>query len=212
MPVKYKHVVFCSLSDFQLALYQLFITSPNIKALLHGKESQPLKAIDVLKKLCNHPALLELPSDLKGSESLFLAGFIGAKERSTGGSGSGRSGPGVNCEWSGKFVVLERRVARAWAIKVMLTFHGKHRFLHHIKVETRDKIVLISHYTQTLDMFKKMLQSKKYALTFHLFRSLLNDEYRYRYLQALYTASYPWERLRRRSSSVRLPNRHSRRA
>ena len=103
--------MFCSLSDFQLALYQLFITSPDIKALLCGKESQPLKAIDVLKKLCNHPALLELPSDLKGLESLIPAGFVGAKERLTGGSGSGGSGPGVNCKWSGKFVILERRVA-----------------------------------------------------------------------------------------------------
>ena len=183
MPVKYEHVVFCGLSDFQLALYQLFITSPDIKALLRGKESQPLKAINVLKKLCNHPALLELPSDLKGSESLIPAGFVGVKERSTGGSGSGGSGPGVNCEWSGKFVVLERRVVRAWAIKVMLTFHGKHRFLHRIKTETSNKIVLISNNTQTLDMFEKMLRSKKYALTFHLFRSLLNDEYSYGYFR-----------------------------
>ena len=124
MPVKYEQVVFCGLSDFQLALYQLFITSPDIKALLRGKESQPLKAINVLKKLCNHPELLDLPSDLKGSESLIPDGFVGAKERLTGRRGNGGSGPGVNCEWSGKFVILERRVARAWAMKVVLISHG----------------------------------------------------------------------------------------
>jgi len=127
VPVKYEQVVFCGLSDFQLALYQLFITSPDIKALLRGKESQPLKAINVLKKLCNHPELLDLPSDLQGSESLIPAGFVGAKERLTGGSGKGGSGPGVNCEWSGKFVVLERQVARAWAMKVVLTLHEENQ-------------------------------------------------------------------------------------
>lgn len=35
------------------------------------------------------------------------------------------------------------------------------RFLHRIRTETTDKIVLISNYTQTLDMFEKMLRSKK---------------------------------------------------
>jgi len=50
---------------------------------------------------------------------------------------------GVNCAWGGKFLVLER-------------------FLHRIRSETNDKIVLISNYTQTLDLFEKLLRSKKY--------------------------------------------------
>lgn len=37
------------------------------------------------------------------------------------------------------------------------------RFLHQIKTETTDKIVLISNYTQTLDLFEKLLRSKKYG-------------------------------------------------
>jgi SNF2 family DNA or RNA helicase len=36
------------------------------------------------------------------------------------------------------------------------------RFLHHIKTQTNDKIVLISNYTQTLDLFEKLCRSKKY--------------------------------------------------
>jgi DNA repair and recombination RAD54-like protein len=113
VPVKYEHVVFCGLSDFQLSLYRLFITSPEIKALLRGKESQPLKAINVLKKLCNHPELLDLPGDLKGCDHLIPEGFVGAKERAAGASsgssrGRGAASVGVRCDWSGKFLVLER--------------------------------------------------------------------------------------------------------
>ena len=35
------------------------------------------------------------------------------------------------------------------------------RFLHRIHAETNDKIVLISNYTQTLDLFEKLLRSRK---------------------------------------------------
>lgn len=105
VPVKYEHVVFCGLSEFQLALYRLFISSPEIKALLRGAESQPLKAINILKKLCNHPELLNLPDDLKGSEHLIPEGFEGA-----GCTNKRGRNPNVRSDWGGKFVVLERSV------------------------------------------------------------------------------------------------------
>ncbi|KAI0065411.1 DNA repair protein, SNF2 family [Artomyces pyxidatus] len=140
LPVKYEQVVFCGLSDFQLSLYRLFISSPEIQALLRGADSQPLKAINILKKLCNHPELLDLPRDLRGSDHLIPEGFNGAGESA---NGRASKNPIVHTEWSGKFVVLER-------------------FLHRIRTETTDKIVLISNYTQTLDIFEKMLRSKKY--------------------------------------------------
>jgi DNA repair and recombination protein RAD54 and RAD54-like protein len=109
VPVKYEQVVFCGLSSFQLSLYRLFISSPEIKALLRGQNSQPLKAINILKKLCNHPELLDLPGDLHGSDHLIPEGFVGAG----GNAGSGTSrdkgrNQAVRCDWGGKFVVLER--------------------------------------------------------------------------------------------------------
>jgi DNA repair and recombination RAD54-like protein len=104
VPVKYEQVVFCGLSDFQLSLYRLFIASPEIKALLRGAQSQPLKAINILKKLCNHPELLKLPEDLRGCDHLIPEGFTGAGATS---KDKGRH-QNVRCDWSGKFVVLER--------------------------------------------------------------------------------------------------------
>ena len=107
MPVKYEQVVFCGLSDFQLALYRLFISSPEIKSLLRGTNSQPLKAINILKKLCNHPELLELPGDLKGSDHLIPEDFCGPSGPAGGGRNRGPSQT-VRCDWGGKFLVLER--------------------------------------------------------------------------------------------------------
>ncbi|TRM59942.1 P-loop containing nucleoside triphosphate hydrolase protein [Schizophyllum amplum] len=147
LPVKYEQVVFCGLSEFQLALYRLFITSPEIKALLRGAHSQPLKAINILKKLCNHPELLDLPNDLQGSDDLIPEGFCGAGQQQKGSRssrGGGGGGQNVRCDWGGKFVVLER-------------------FLHRMRTTTSDKIVLISNYTQTLDLFEKMLRGKRYG-------------------------------------------------
>ena len=109
VPVKYEHVVFCGLSDLQLSLYRLFISSPEIKALLRGAESQPLKAINILKKLCNHPELLDLPKDLHGSDDLIPPGFSGAGDSAVSARGRDRN-QAVHCEWGGKFVVLERCV------------------------------------------------------------------------------------------------------
>ena len=104
MPVKYEQVVFCGLSEFQLALYRLFIVSPEIRALLRGQNSQPLKAINILKKLCNHPELLNLPDDLKGCDHLIPDDFSGAGASARD---KGRNQT-VRCDWGGKFLVLER--------------------------------------------------------------------------------------------------------
>ncbi|KAF8492679.1 P-loop containing nucleoside triphosphate hydrolase protein [Hysterangium stoloniferum] len=94
-------------------------------------DDSALKAINLLKKLCNDPELLDLPGDLKGSDKLIPPDFSGPNDKAISRGGS-RSGPGrgVNCEWGGK---------------------------------TKDKIVLISNYTQTLDLFERMLRSKKYG-------------------------------------------------
>ena len=137
LPVKYEHVVFCNLAPFQLDLYNHFIQSPDIKSLLRGKGSQPLKAIGMLKKLCNHPDLLNLPDDLPGCEQYFPDDYIPKDAR-----GRDRD---VKSWYSGKMQVLDRMLAR-------------------IRQDTNDKIVLISNYTQTLDIFDKLCRSRNYGV------------------------------------------------
>ncbi|KAF3763614.1 recombinational repair protein [Cryphonectria parasitica EP155] len=135
LPVKYEHVVFCGLAPFQLDLYNYFITSPDIQALLRGKGSQPLKAITILKKLCNHPDLLDLSNDLPGSEEHWPDDYVPKEAR-----GRDRD---VKPWYSGKMQVLDRMLAR-------------------IRADTNDKIVLISNYTSTLDLFERLCRNRTY--------------------------------------------------
>ncbi|GAA5944920.1 hypothetical protein JCM3775_001102 [Rhodotorula graminis] len=133
LPVKYEHVVFCGLSEFQLALYRFFMASPVMKALLRGKDSQPLKAITILRKLCNHPDLLDFDEDLPGAEDAFPEGYDPRNRRRT-----------LDPVLGGKMAVLDR-------------------FLTKMRAETNDKIVLISNFTSTLDLFQKLCDSKRFG-------------------------------------------------
>jgi DNA repair and recombination RAD54-like protein len=120
------------MSPLQLALYQLFVRSPETQKLLRGKGSQPLKAISILRKLCNHPDLLNLPDDLAGCERLLPSDYTPHDRRN------------VHAEHSGKMVVLER-------------------FLQQMRKTSNDKIVLISNFTQTLDIFEKMCRLNRWG-------------------------------------------------
>ncbi|CDH48267.1 dna repair and recombination protein rad54 [Lichtheimia corymbifera JMRC:FSU:9682] len=133
LPIKFEHVVFTKLAPLQRSIYDVFLTSPDIKRLLRGQGSQPLKAITMLKKLCNHPGLLNLPDELEGSEDVLPAGY----------HQSGRH-VSVNPEYSGKFMLLQRMLAK-------------------IRKETKDKIVIVSNYTQTLDLIQNFCQQKQYG-------------------------------------------------
>lgn len=144
------------MSKVQTALYRLFITSPEIQKLLRGTGSQPLKAINILQKLCNHPDLLNLPDDLPGCQDVLPDDY-----QMKGAGGSARY---VDCSYSGKFMVLERYVDRSNANQGAITYdRDNRRFLDHINKRTNDKIVLISNYTQTLDLMERMCRNKKYA-------------------------------------------------
>lgn len=133
LPVKYEYVVYVGLTDFQRAVYEHFITADVNKKVI---SSQPLKAIDTLKKLCTHPDLLKLPDEVEGSSKLMPEDY-----ESLDLGGRGRE---IQTWFGAKFSVLER-------------------FLHKIHAETDDKIVVISNYTRTLDLIEKMCRYKKFG-------------------------------------------------
>ncbi|XP_065830835.1 DNA repair and recombination protein RAD54-like [Oscarella lobularis] len=135
LPVKVEQVVCCSLVPLQLALYRHFTNSKEAKKALDGNKlsASSLSAITLLKKLTNHPALIYEKAQL-GEE-----GFRGALDLFPANFDPRLCQP----EFSGKMQVLDYILAIT-------------------KTSTNDKVVLISNYTQTLDLFEKLCRARRY--------------------------------------------------
>ncbi|TVT98157.1 hypothetical protein EJB05_56533, partial [Eragrostis curvula] len=58
LPKKTEHVLFCSLTQEQRATYRAFLASSEVEQIFDGNRNS-LYGIDVLRKICNHPDLLE---------------------------------------------------------------------------------------------------------------------------------------------------------
>ncbi|KAF2431189.1 hypothetical protein EJ08DRAFT_190627 [Tothia fuscella] len=58
LPKKTERVLFCKLTSLQRADYNKFLESDEMKSILHGKR-QALFGIDILRKICNHPDLVQ---------------------------------------------------------------------------------------------------------------------------------------------------------
>lgn len=148
LPPKIHEVVCCKLSDLQLKLYEDFIQSKNVKQVLaeNTKHSaRVLSSITQLKKLCNHPKLIfdtiraggTSAGGFKDSLHLFPPEMLNSR------TGSWTGGDGSWVELSGKMNVLAR----------LLAF---------LRRTTDDRIVLVSNFTQTLDLFAQLCRERQY--------------------------------------------------
>ncbi|XP_064802638.1 DNA repair and recombination protein RAD54B-like [Oncorhynchus masou masou] len=137
LPPRLDWTVFCSPSPLQRELYQVLLSHRVIRACLQGSTQTHthLACITALKKLCNHPGLL----------------YSTVQERSDGGSAEGSlyeglrgvfpesySSGGFSTADSGKLLVLSD----------LLTT------IHHLS--PTDRVVLVSNYTQTLDLLQDL--------------------------------------------------------
>ncbi|XP_037070372.1 DNA repair and recombination protein RAD54-like [Pollicipes pollicipes] len=141
LPVKVELVVSCRLTACQLAMYDAFIQSDAVRRSLQADRAKgakstqsALSAITSLKKLCNHPDLIhEKLSDPAGGLRDLLQFFP-----------AGHTTKRVRPDLSGKVSVLDYLLAL-------------------VKTQTTDKVVLVSNYTQTLDLFESLCQMRGYC-------------------------------------------------
>lgn len=140
LPVKTELVVCVKLTETQKNIYNEFLASDTLKKAVQGENEgkkggtlSALSAITSLKKLCNHPDLV-LEKIRSKSE-----GF----EKALRHLPPGHTDQVPKPELSGKLMVLDGLLAG-------------------IKSTTNDKIVLVSNYTQTLDLFEKLSRRRGY--------------------------------------------------
>ncbi|XVE66844.1 hypothetical protein DITRI_Ditri08aG0112400 [Diplodiscus trichospermus] len=147
LPPKIVEVVCCKLTPLQSELYNHFIHSKNVKRAIteETKQTKILAYITALKKLCNHPKLIydTIKSGSPGTTGFEDCMRFFPPEMFSGRSGSWTGGDGAWVELSGKMHVLARLLA-------------------HLRQRTDDRIVLVSNYTQTLDLFAQLCRERRY--------------------------------------------------
>lgn len=166
LPPKLVQVVCCNLTEIQLNMYNHLVQSKAMQHIMDGKQVNCLGSIQMLMKLCNHPSLLanddaSRPGQMDGrrraaaknisyaeDETSFQApgadGVTKFLPRVTGG-GRGNTDP-VFPQWSGKMFVLYRLM-----VEMRKPGNGN------------DKIVIISNYTQTLDLIGRMCRENSWG-------------------------------------------------
>ncbi|XP_020843301.1 DNA repair and recombination protein RAD54-like [Phascolarctos cinereus] len=135
LPVKIEQVVCCRLTPLQTELYRRFLKQAKpMEELRAGKMSvSSLSSITSLKKLCNHPGLI-YEKCVEEEE-----GFVGALDLFP----PGYSCKSVEPQLSGKMLVLDYILAVT-------------------RRTSSDKVVLVSNYTQTLDLFERLCRLRRY--------------------------------------------------
>ena len=152
LPPKVIEIVCCKTTPLQRSIYEHLLSEKARIAQKTGKQMDVLACITALKKLCNHPKLIYDMINGAKNTGQAASGFSTCAEFFTpgmydgGGGRSGRGGGGMMHGWeehSGKFAVLARLLAN-------------------LRAETKDRIVIISNYTQTLDLVGNMCRERNY--------------------------------------------------
>eukprot|EP00117_Sycon_ciliatum_P011307 scpid41895/ scgid12842/ DNA repair and recombination protein RAD54-like; RAD54 homolog len=141
LPVKVEQVVCCKLTPLQVALYELLVAGKAADTCMQqtksksssGLTGKSLAFITQIKKLCNHPALVyEKAASGEEGYDEALALFPPGFNIKT-----------FNPELSGKMRILDHLLAV-------------------VRTSSNDKVVLVSNYTQTLDLFEQLSRLRKY--------------------------------------------------
>ncbi|XP_067933850.1 DNA repair and recombination protein RAD54-like [Watersipora subatra] len=139
LPVKIEQVVCCKLTELQLQLYMAFTkhySAKFIESEEQEKNPSSLSSITQLKKLCNHPELI-YEACRTGKDKDIPKNIMKIFPDNFANNKS------FQPQLSGKMQVLDFLLAM-------------------VKAQTDDKVVLVSNYTQTLDMFEKFSRMRGY--------------------------------------------------
>lgn len=150
LPPKVIELVCCKMTSFQFDLYSHYVQSRSVTNLFTKAGSTALSAITTIRKLLNHPKLIYdmVQSAKRSSKTKQLTGFEACEDMLQsdlfeGARGSRASLPSGWEDFSGKFAVVSRMLAL-------------------LRSNTKDRVVIVSNFTQTLDLFTTLCREKRY--------------------------------------------------
>lgn len=133
LPSKTEYVLLCRPTAAQVSTYQHVLACPALQGALGNAET--LQLITLLKKVCNSPSLLN--SNILSDHSTAMSPLTSALLASI----------------PSRFL---RTNAGSTKLRVL------DQLLHEISYTTSEKVVLVSHYTSTLEILQSMLSSLSY--------------------------------------------------
>ncbi|KAF2642196.1 DNA repair and recombination protein RAD26 [Massarina eburnea CBS 473.64] len=133
LPPKTEHIVFCRPTMAQANAYKNILSSPIFTAAL-GSTDMALQLINVLKKICNSPALLKSKTDTEDTPSEMLQAVL---------------------------ALIPPNILNSNASSTKLRVLDS--LIHRLHTTTDEKIVIVSNYTKTLDMIECLLNALSYT-------------------------------------------------
>jgi DNA repair and recombination RAD54-like protein len=164
LPPKLVQVVCCNLTDIQKDMYSHLIDSKDTQHVLEGKQVNCLGSIQMLMKLCNHPSLIV--SDDKPSAS---SNQRAANKNAQYNFDEKESAPAPGADGLAKYLPYSSGGGRGDFAPVHPEWSGKMLTLYLLMKEMRkpgngsDKIVIVSNYTQTLDLIGRMCRENHWG-------------------------------------------------
>ncbi|EFJ53228.1 hypothetical protein VOLCADRAFT_120230 [Volvox carteri f. nagariensis] len=117
LPAKMEQVLFCTLVSEQLELYRAYLASTEVGEILEGSR-RALCGIDILRKICNHPDLLErvTAQDAEDYGNPARSGKLRVAERVLTSWHTARQKALLFCQTQQMLDILEKLVAgRGWS-------------------------------------------------------------------------------------------------
>lgn len=152
LPPKLMQVVCCPLSQLQEQLYSHFLESSAFRAMMKRENANVLSSITALKKLCNHPLLI---FDEMGKSNTKLPGFEKCAHFFAAARSGGDANPG-DSSLNRRGVSSERTCHPEWSGKMLLL----DRLMMCMRKMSDDRIVIVSNYTQTLDVVSSLCRQR----------------------------------------------------
>jgi len=164
LPPKLVQVVCCNLTEIQQNMYLHLCNSKDMQHVLDGKQVNCLGSIQMLMKLCNHPSLVVN----EDSSKLERGNGRRAASKTTSYAEEEKSAAAPGADGIAKFMPYEAMGGGRNA-PVMPELSGKMFVLYRLMREMRkpgngnDKIVIVSNYTQTLDLIGRMCRDSNWG-------------------------------------------------